>query len=110
MNNEVRGVGVVKTTRPVEIGGPVYESDMVGIMFDLDKSELNSGHMTLFWTGNGWSLSFDLRPGRARSLEVIGLATEYLSTAIYAVKNKHQRAAIDNLLARANCFRRFPCS
>jgi hypothetical protein len=99
LNNEVRGIGVLKTTRPVGIGAPVYESDMVGIMFDLDESELNSGHMTLLWTGNGWSLSFDLRPGRARCLEIIDVAAEFLNTAIYALKNQHHRAAIDNLFS-----------
>ncbi len=99
LNDEVRGLGVVKTTRPVEIGGPVYERDMAGIMFDLDESELNSGHMTLFWTGNGWSLSFDLRPGRARSLKMIDVANEFLSTAVYAFQNEHHRAAIDNLFS-----------
>lgn len=99
LNDEVRGIGVVKTTRPVEIGDTVYESDLPGIMFDLDESELNSGHMTLFWTGNGWSLSFDLRPGRARSLETIDVATEFLSTAIHATQNGYHRAAIDNLFS-----------
>ena len=100
LNGEVRGTALARVTRAVNKGDPVFLSDMRHLEgFDLEEDELDAGHFTLFWNGEGWFASFDFRAGRAKSTEILRLASEFLETAEYAADKGHAGACVDNLFS-----------
>ena len=100
LNDEVRGTAHVRATRPVQKGEPVLVSDMQNfVSFDLDEEELDAGHFTLFWTGNGWVATFDFRVGRAKSAAMLKAAGEFLEVARLASNHGHTRPSVDNLFS-----------
>lgn len=100
LNEEVRGIGTVRADRPVQKGDPVYYSDLRRLeSFDLEEDELDAGHFTLFWFGNGWFISFDFRSGRSISARLLDIALEFLETAQHAQSQSHARACLDNLFS-----------
>lgn len=89
---------VVRATRPVQEGDPVYLSDLEQFLgFDLEVDELDSGHFTMFWNGNGWVASFDFRAGRAKAASMLDDAVEFLETARFATENGLVGPSVDNL-------------
>ena len=100
LNEEVRAIGLVRATRAIKEGDPVFLSDLQHLQsVDLEEDELDAGHFTLFWNGKGWVGSFDLRAGRAISARLLGNAVEFLRTAQYARDQGHARACVDNLFS-----------
>ena len=100
LNNEVRGIAHVRATRPVQKGEQVLVSDMQNfVSFDLDEEELDAGHFTLFWTGNGWIATFDFRAGRAKSAAMLIAAGEFLKVARFASTCGLTRPSVDNLFS-----------
>ena len=100
LNEEVRGIAHVRATRPVQKGEQVLVSDMRNFVgFDLVEEELDAGHFTLFWTGNGWIATFDLRAGRAKSAAMLKAAGEFLEVARLASTYGHTRPSVDNLFS-----------
>lgn len=100
LNEEVRGVGIVQTVRPVQKGEPVYHSDLRYLEdFELKEEDMDSGHFTILWTGDGWSCSWDLRTGRLMSVRFLGIALEFLETAQHARSQERARACVDNLFS-----------
>lgn len=100
LNDEVRGRAQLRMTRPVQKGEPVFASDMQNFVnFDLEEEELDAGHFTLFWTGNGWIVTFDFRTGRAKSAAILKAAEEFLKVAKLASTNGLRRPTIDNLFS-----------
>ena len=100
LNGEVRGIAHVRATRPVQKGELVTVSDMQNfVSFDLVEEELDAGHFTLFWTGNGWIATFDLRIGRAKSAAMLKVAGEFLEVARTASTLGHTRPSVDNLFS-----------
>jgi len=82
LNAEVRGKALVRVNRPVHQGGHVLVSDLQNFEnFDLEVDELDAGHFTLLWNGQGWIGSFDFRAGRAKSAGLLGLANQFLDVA-----------------------------
>lgn len=69
------------------------------VSFDLDEEELDAGHFTLFWTGNGWIATFDFRAGRAKSAAMLKAAGEFLEVARLASTHSHTRPSVDNLFS-----------
>ena len=101
LNEEVRGTALVRANRPVQKGEPLLVSDMRNfVSFDLDEEELDAGHFTLFWTGQGWIATFDFRIGRAKSAAMLKAASEFLEVARLASTNGYTRPSVDNLF---NC-------
>ena len=100
LNGEVRAIGFVRVTRAINKGDPVFLSDMRQLEgFDLEEDELDAGHFTLFWNGEGWFASFDFRAGRAKSTEILRLSSEFLETAQSAADKGHVGACVDNLFS-----------
>ena len=100
LNGEVRGTAHVRATRPVQKREPVLVSDMQNfVSFDLDEEDLDAGHFTLFWTGNGWIATFDFRAGRAKSVAMLKAAGEFLEVARLASTHGHTRPSVDNLFS-----------
>jgi hypothetical protein len=98
LNEEVRGVPYLRTTRPVEKGEKILLSDLANLeIFDLDEDELDSGHFTIFWTGEVWTGSFDFRSGRAKCVALIEKALTFLAATRLAIANQLAEPAIDNL-------------
>lgn len=99
-NDEVRGIPLIKLDRAVEAGEPVFASDLRNLVsFDVEESELDCGHFTMFWHGSGWSISFDLRSGRAKSAQMVESARQFLGTAQYAAAKGHAGPSVDNLFS-----------
>ena len=100
LNGEVRGLGLVRVTRAVNKGDPLFLSDIGQLVgFDLEENELDAGHFTLFWDGEGWFASFDFRAGRAKSTDILRLASEFLETAQSAADKGHAGACVDTLFS-----------
>ena len=100
LNDEVRAVGLVRVNRAVKKGDAVFLSDMRQLEgLDLEEDELDAGHFTLFWTGEGWFASFDFRAGRAKSAGMLDAAHQFLEAAQSAAGKEHARACVDNLFS-----------
>ena len=100
LNDEVRAVGLVRVNRAVRKGDAVLLSDMRQLEgLDLGEDELDAGHFTLFWTGDGWFASFDFRAGRAKSAGMLDAAYQFLEAAQSAAEKGHARACVDNLFS-----------
>ena len=100
LNQEARGTALMRANRPIQKGEQLLVSDMQNfVSFDLDEEELDAGHFTLFWTGNGWIASFDFRAGRAKSAAMLKAAGEFLQVAILASTHGHTRPCVDNLFS-----------
>ena len=98
LNNEVRGLVMVRVTRPVEEGESALDSDMQNFLgFDLEEDELDAGHFTMFWTGTRWVASFDFRNGRAKCTAILETAIEFWVAAQSAATRGHARACVDTL-------------
>ena len=100
LNGEVRALGFVRVTRAVNKGDPLFLSDIGQLVgFDLEEDELDAGHFTLFWNGEGWFASFDFRAGRAKSTDILRRASEFLDTAQSAADKRHAGACVDTLFS-----------
>lgn len=99
-NHEVRGIPLVRLSRPVEKGESVLTSDMRDLVsFDVEEDELDSGHFTMFWHGSGWSISFDFRSGRAKSAQMIESSRQFLAAAQFSAGSGHAGPCVDNLFS-----------
>ena len=100
LNEEVRGTALVRVNRPVHQGEQVLVSDLQNfVSFDLEEDELNAGHFTLLWNGQGWIGSFDFRAGRAKSASLLGLANQFLDVAKISAAKGHAGPSVDNLFS-----------
>ena len=55
LNDEVRGLLLVRANRSVNTGDSVLVSDLNGFeSFDLADDELDAAHFTMFWDGDRW--------------------------------------------------------
>ena len=100
LNEEVRGMAAVRVSRPVLAGGAVNVADLRGLEdFDLDPSELDAGHFTVFWVGNGWRAIFDFRSGRGKAAGMLEAATEFLEAAKWSAQRGDARVSVDTLFS-----------
>ena len=100
LNDEVRGIALTRVDRPVSPADPVYLNDLVGLEdFELDPSELDAGHFTLFGLDGDWRAVFDFRSGRAKAGDLLGVAAEFLAAARYSVEQGNGNAGVDNLFS-----------
>lgn len=99
LNEEVKGV-MRLDVEDAAPGRPLQLQDLGRIVrFDLLEEELDCGHFTIFWRGNGWATIFDFRNGRARCAELIASALQFVTTARFAVENGFGAPAVDNLFS-----------
>lgn len=100
LNEEVRGIAMVRASRPVLKGERVFVSDLKDLIsFDLEDEELDAGHCTILWTGQRWFLTFDLRAGRAKCADMLAAATQFLEVARFSADSGRARPGIDNLFS-----------
>ena len=100
LNEEVRGMGLVRVNRPVQKGEQLLDSDIRDFVnFDLEEDELDAAHFTLLWSGEGWFVSFDFRAGRAKSAGLLKAASEFLDVAKFSAAKGHARPSVDNLFS-----------
>ncbi|WCK21763.1 hypothetical protein [Agrobacterium tumefaciens] len=99
-NEEVHGVAHLKTTRPVEKGGEVYESDLDGLVqFDLLEEDLDHGHFTMLKGQNGWGVAFNFLTRRAFCLQLVQSARGHLDAARFLADRETIAPSIDNLFS-----------
>jgi uncharacterized protein (UPF0332 family) len=100
LNNEVLGLAYLKMDRAVQKGDSVTFGDLRHLeSFDVVEEELNCGHFTIFWHGQGWIGSFDFRSSRDRALQTLGLAKEFLLSAQFGAENGFSGSSVDNLFS-----------
>lgn len=100
LNEEIRGVASTKLTRYVEKGEPVFLSDLEGLQaFDLVEEELDCGHWTMLWTGKRWFIGFNFLNQRARCLDLLSKAEQFLQAATDACSRQHAAVAVDTLFS-----------
>ena len=100
LNEEVRGIGMIRTSGPVQKGAPVFMSDIRDfVSFDLEENELDAGHFTAIWKDGGWFISFDFRIGRAKSGGMLAAASEFLEASKLSADNGLARPSVDNLFS-----------
>ena len=100
LNDEVRGLPLVRLGRSVTKGESVLVSDMRDLVsFDVEEDELDSGHFTMFWNGSGWSITFDFRSGRAKSAQMIESARQFVAAAQYCAEQRFYGPSVDNLFS-----------
>lgn len=98
LNAEVRGTPYVRPKRDVRKGEGLKLEDFKNMeYFDLADDELDSGHFTLFFTGTGWRISFDLRPGRQKSMALLEKALAFLAAARLSASKGLAEPTIDTL-------------
>jgi hypothetical protein len=104
LNGEVSAVfkGQLPGATPSDIGKPVSLDDLETIEgMQLLPSDPNAGHITMLLHRGSWFITFDLRYNRARILEYLEVADEYLGSAVDSLSMSRLRPFVDNLLAAA---------
>ncbi|MBE7519269.1 MAG: HEPN domain-containing protein [Thermoflexaceae bacterium] len=100
LNDEVRGVFVASSTRPIDTGEVVSESDTgESSELCLPEADGNAGHITLLRHGDSWSVVFDFRYNGKRITATLAAAEEFLVTAKAALEDGRLRVAIDTLFS-----------
>jgi len=100
LNEEIRGLALVRAERTVHKGDPVLLPDLKGfVSFGLSDDELDAAHFTMLWNGSGWILSFDFRSGRAKCGDMLVAARQFLETSKQAASKEYERPSVDNLFS-----------
>jgi hypothetical protein len=98
LNDEIRGRPYLRTGRTVEKGEEIKLGDFANLeYFDLEDDELDSGHFTMFFTGTGWTISFDFRSGRLKCIALIEKAFTFLASTRMSLEKGLGEPAIDTL-------------
>ncbi|WP_395774603.1 hypothetical protein [Agrobacterium pusense] len=102
INDEVKGEALVRATRDVQRDDPVYVDDMRSIeIYELPDELLDSGHFTIFWTGDSWKMIFNFMSGRAKARDMLQLANEFLEASRHSRESGHAGPAVENLFTSA---------
>lgn len=100
LNDEVLGLAYLKMDRAVQKGDSVTFGDLRQLeSFDVIEEELNCGHFTIFWHGDGWIGTFDFRSSRDRAIQTLSRAKEFLLSAQFGAENGFAGSSIDNLFS-----------
>ena len=103
LNEEVRGLALVRAARTVHKGEPVFLSDLKGfVSFDLPDDELDAAHFTMLWNGSEWIFSFDFRAGRAECFDMLAAARQFLDISKQSASKEYERPSVDNLFSAMN--------
>lgn len=105
LNQEVRGIAIAEANATSAAEGKVLISDIERIVsFDVEEAELDCGHFTMYWTKTGWNVCFNFLTFRAKSIQIISAARQFLSAARIAATAALVRPSIDNLFSACELF------
>ena len=100
LNDEVRGVASIRSSRQMQAGDSISLADMAGIeQFDIPDDELDAGHLTMIWTGSSWFVSFNFLSNRAKCRSLLEKASEFLDVAKIAKDRNSPTVAVDTLFS-----------
>jgi hypothetical protein len=101
LNEEVKGVALVRATKAVNAGDPISGSEIANFeAFELTDEDPNAGHITAIAAGDGaWHLSFNFRYNTARIEQLVAVANEFLAAARFSLSENRGHAFIDNLFS-----------
>jgi len=102
LNEEAKGVALMRANRPVQAGDKVTTEDLGRIeRFDLPDDLLDNGHFTIIRTADRWHMFFNFLSGRRKAQDRLRLALEFLEAARDATLKGHAGPSIDNLFSAA---------
>ncbi|MGV8856286.1 MAG: hypothetical protein ACOH2L_16785 [Devosia sp.] len=79
INDELRGLVMVRPGREVSQSDPVYYRDLGEVVaYEPPEEERDFGHFTLINTGEGWRLLFDFRQNRSTALRLVAKAEQFI--------------------------------
>ena len=82
LNDEVKGVGLMRANRPIVAGEPVTVGDLGYIeKFDLPDELLDNGHFTIVLSSDAWRVFFNFRSGRRKAKDMLENAMQFLQAA-----------------------------
>lgn len=103
LNEEVRGVFVLRADSSIEEGTDVSVADFATIAADVHNFVLehhdrpNCGHMTMILNGSQWFITFDLRYNAARIADHLAAIKEFLHSAEENLRQERLRAFANDL-------------
>lgn len=102
LNEEIKVVLKVRTTRPIKKGERVAAKDFSDIE-DVELTDLdpNAVHLTMVLHNGVWVLKFDFRYNAARVRETIDTAREFLDCATFSLEKGNFRSFVENLFGSA---------
>jgi hypothetical protein len=102
INSEIRGRPYLRTDRAIDNGEEIRLGDFANLeYFDLEDDELDSGHFTMFYTGSGWTVSFDFRSGRQKCIALLEKALTFLAATRLSIAKGLAEPSIDSLFTAA---------
>lgn len=102
LNEEVKGMGLMRAQRPVQKGEAVTFDDLTHLeAFDLPDDILDFGHFTIIRSGEGWGMHFNFFYGRAKAREMLNLANQFLVASRESARQRHAGPAVYNLYSAA---------
>jgi hypothetical protein len=102
LNEEVKGEAHVRANRAFEPDDPVYVDDLRSIeIYELPDELLDSGHFTIFCSGEGWKMIFNFLSGRAKARDMLNLAHQFLDASQHSQTKGHSGPAVENLFTSA---------
>jgi hypothetical protein len=100
LNEEVKGLLLVQTSRAVKAGEPVQAGEIAELKgMELSEGDRDFGHFTIFRRGGGWALLFNFNRNRKYAADLITLAEEYTDAAEVCWSKALRRPFADNLFS-----------
>lgn len=100
LNDEIKGEGLLRAPRDIEKGEAVLASDFEHLArYELPDELLNSGHFTIFQTGENWRVFFNFLSGRAKARDMLELAAQFLDASREAANKGHNGPAVENMFS-----------
>lgn len=99
-NDEIRGQGFARARRAVQEGEHVQHGDLSSVeTWELAPDEINFGHVSIFYTGDGWRCFFNFLQDRAQADALAVRAERFLKAARHAHENGWHDVAADTLFS-----------
>jgi uncharacterized protein (UPF0332 family) len=107
INDEARIVVTIRTARPrtINAGDELYDEDIAAIETETmslpEEDDPNAGHISLLNFRGAWHIAGDFRFNRSLVERHLAVATEFLESARYALKEQKIHVFTDNLFSAA---------
>jgi hypothetical protein len=102
LNDEVKAVAKIRSSRPIRVGDPVYIRDIEAVEeIALVDGERNFAHVTGLDLRGTWVVHLDFRYDKKRAHEHLQAAKDFLEMAQAARQTGKLRPFVDNLFSAA---------